>query len=125
MDSRISEFAGGEEASRECPECHSRRIWKDGLRETSYGEVQRFLCRDCDFRFSKKSNIDSQTNRGRRLCAVLKEAKKLDTPTEIKTVAGEGKQTTKGQILQFEIYLDCQGNSVHTIKGFSQKQKRL
>jgi CRISPR/Cas system-associated protein Cas10 (large subunit of type III CRISPR-Cas system) len=25
---------GGEEASRECPNCHSKRIWKDVLRET-------------------------------------------------------------------------------------------
>jgi len=25
---------GGEEASRECPNCHSKIIWKDGLRET-------------------------------------------------------------------------------------------
>jgi len=26
---------GGEEASRECPECHSKKIRKDGMREKS------------------------------------------------------------------------------------------
>ena len=46
--------SGGEEANRECPDCHSRRIWKDGLRETKkYGSVQRFICRDCGHRFSE------------------------------------------------------------------------
>jgi integrase len=116
---------GGEEASRKCPECHSRRIWKDGIRETNYGSVQRFVCRDCGFRFSEKSYKECQTNSNRQLCAILKEAKKLDTTTEIKTVAGEEKQTTKGKILQFVLYLKLQGCSEHTVKGWGQKLNRL
>ena len=88
------------------------------------GEVQRFLCRDCGFRFSEKSNIDSKTNRGRQLCAIL-EAKKLDTTTETKTVAGEEKQTTKGKILQFALYQKLQGCSEQTIKNWNQKLRRL
>jgi len=43
-----------------CPECNSQRLWKDGLRKTKIGLIQRFLCRDCGFRFSKsrvKSNV--------------------------------------------------------------------
>jgi len=35
-----------------CPECGSDRLWKDGVRKTNYGDVQRWLCRDCGFRFS-------------------------------------------------------------------------
>jgi transposase-like protein len=88
---------GGEEASRECPECHSRKVWKDGLRETNSGFVQRFICRECGFRFSEKSNIAFQTNNGRQLSAVLKEAKKLDTAPEIKTVAGEPLKVAKDE----------------------------
>ena len=80
---------GGEKARRECPECHSKKNWKAGVRANQAGEIQRFLCRDCGYRFSEKSNIESQMNRGRQLCAVLKEAKKLDTATETKTVAGD------------------------------------
>ena len=36
-----------------CPECASRRVWRDGLRYLNDGEtVQRWLCRDCSYRFS-------------------------------------------------------------------------
>ena len=46
-----------------CPECASQKVWKDGLRCTKQGEVQRYLCRDCGYRFSKhkiKVNITSE-----------------------------------------------------------------
>ena len=35
-----------------CPECGSLRVWKDGLRYTFYGEIQRYICRNCSYRFS-------------------------------------------------------------------------
>ncbi|MEJ2271162.1 MAG: hypothetical protein P8X91_01465 [Candidatus Bathyarchaeota archaeon] len=35
-----------------CPECKSKRNWKDGIRYTKNGEIQRFFCRDCGYRFS-------------------------------------------------------------------------
>jgi len=35
-----------------CPECGSHKIWKDGLRRTKLGPVQRYLCRECGLRFS-------------------------------------------------------------------------
>ena len=35
-----------------CPECGSQRNYKDGLRYTRNGELQRYLCRDCGGRFS-------------------------------------------------------------------------
>jgi len=35
-----------------CPECGSQRIGKDGLRYTPYGEIQRYICRNCSYRFS-------------------------------------------------------------------------
>jgi integrase/predicted RNA-binding Zn-ribbon protein involved in translation (DUF1610 family) len=39
-----------------CPECGSFKIYKDGLRYTrSNGQVQRYLCRDCGFRFSEST----------------------------------------------------------------------
>jgi hypothetical protein len=87
----IENRKGGEEASRECPNCHSEKNWKDGIRETNYGSVQRFLCQDCGFRFIENSYKECLTNESRQLCALLKEAKKLGTATENKTVAGEGK----------------------------------
>lgn len=38
-----------------CPECGSERVWKDGLRYTRHGQIQRWLCRRCGFRFSKST----------------------------------------------------------------------
>jgi len=38
-----------------CPECKSSRIWKDGIRHTGNGEVQRYICRSCGFRFSEST----------------------------------------------------------------------
>ena len=103
---------GGEEASRECPNCHSKKNWKDGRRATSLGSIQKFRCRCCDFRFSEKSNIESAMNRGRQLCALLRKAKKLDSQTEIKTVcAGIEKlpQDAKGLVTQYSAYLEKGG----------------
>jgi transposase-like protein len=57
MEKIISHIVGGEEASIECPNCHSKRIWKDGLRETRQRVVQRYLCRECFLRFSRSSDL--------------------------------------------------------------------
>ena len=111
---------GGEEASRECPECYSKKIWKAGIRQTKKGEVQRFLCRDCGFRFVEKSNIESTLIRGRQLSAILKGAKKLDAMAEMKTVTAE-EQNTRGLLLQFALYLRKQGRTISTINGYITK----
>jgi transposase-like protein len=39
------------------PECGSKHVWKDGIRYTNYGEVQRYICRDCGYRFSSKQTM--------------------------------------------------------------------
>ena len=47
-----------------CPECGSKRLYKDGLRYTKQGEVQRYLCRSCGYRFSEpkvKVNVSTQS----------------------------------------------------------------
>jgi len=46
-----------------CPECTSQKVWKDGVRSTRDGDIQRWLCRACGYRFSQpnvKVNISSQ-----------------------------------------------------------------
>ena len=40
-----------------CPECGSQRLWKDGLRYTFYGEIQRYICRGCSYRFSENGKF--------------------------------------------------------------------
>jgi len=105
-----------------CPECGSKEFWKDGLRYDPNGDsVQRFLCKKCGFRFSEKGNSykDCQTNSNHQLCAILKEAKKLDTATEIKTVAGETPKTqqdAKGLIISYAWKMKKQGQAETTIE---------
>lgn len=53
--------------SVKCFYCNSERIWKNGKRDKKHKLVQRFICRDCGYRFSEpikqpkiKNNIASQ-----------------------------------------------------------------
>jgi len=72
-------FDEGEEASSECPNCPSKRNQKDGIRETKKASVQRFLCRDCGYRFSGSSilSTDLNNNVGQQVCAILTKVKTL------------------------------------------------
>jgi integrase len=109
----------------QCPDCTSQRLYKDGVRKTISGDVQRFLCRDCGLRFSErgtqkppqKKSKQSLNNHGvilstYRLSAILQEAKKMDHATELKAVVGEISQTqqdAKGLVIQFMAYLEKEG----------------
>ena len=41
-----------DEKSVKCPMCGCQQVYKDGIRHTRHGEVQRYLCRNCAYRFS-------------------------------------------------------------------------
>jgi len=115
-------------ASRECPNCYSQRNWKDGLRETNFGSIQRFVCRDCGFRFSEKSYKDSLPSESSQLCAIVEEAKKLGTATEIKTVVGESngvKTNSEAKIIEFLWWMKKQGYKETTIISRGTRLRRL
>jgi len=102
-------------ASRECPNCHSKRNWKDGLRETNLGSIQRFVCRDCGFRYSEKSYKEYETIENHQLCAEF-EAKKLDSATETKTVAGDNSAGKENEAeREYRLYLKKQAYSEATV----------
>jgi integrase len=110
----------GEKASRECPKCHGKKIVKAGTRETICGQIQRFLCKSCSYRFSESAVLclvrDNRLKR--QLSAILKEAKKLDSATETKIVAVERnkiEQETTGKILEYLWYLHKEGRKPVTI----------
>ncbi len=108
---------GGEEASRECPNCHSRKNWRDGIRRTVFGSIQRFVCRNCGHRFSESTVLSSDLyyTKDRQVCAALIGAKNLGTATEIKTVAGETLRDCKDRILQYAWWLKKKGRREATI----------
>jgi integrase len=112
-----------------CPECGSNDVVRAGKRNYNGSEIQRFLCKECEtrfsdpaakhFAFSKKIFKQNPTKRNHQLCAILEEAKKLDSATENKTVAGEiGKtqQEAKGKIVELCLYMKRQGYSEETIR---------
>jgi integrase len=109
-----------------CLECSSQRLYRDGLYYPPDGEaVQRWLCRDCGYRFSEKPlqknhkwsiNNPSKLPSSCQICAL--EAKNLDSTAETKTVAGDKKKPLKldllpevahGHIVQFRAYLERNG----------------
>ena len=117
-------------ASPLCPECGSQRLYRAGLRYLADGSsVQRWLCRDCGYRFSERPsqtkpewsiNKSSTLTSRRRICANTKEAKNLTQATEIKTVAGDKDRKLKkhidllpedvrGLITKFMAYLEREG----------------
>ncbi len=114
----------------ECPDCSSERLYKDGLRYPSDVEpIQRWLCRDCGYRFSEKPlqeshkwsiNIPTTLPSSRQICAL--EAKNLDSAMETKTVAGLEKITEadiKGKLLQFAFYCKKEGLKEITTRTFT------
>jgi integrase len=81
--------------------------------------VQRFLCCDCERSYSDKSNIQQAQSSDRQLCAISK-AKKLDTATETKTVAGD-----KGKLLEYAWALKKRGQKDSTIELQTLRLKQL
>jgi integrase len=109
--------------SLNCPECGSKHIYRNGHRDFSELNIQRYLCRNCGYRFSEKSTNDykeSPAIRNRQLCVLQELTKKLDRTTETKTVVGDENQThhlDQGIIVDFLWHLKKQGRySEETIK---------
>jgi integrase len=118
-----------------CPQCGSKRLYRDGFHYLADGSsVQRWLCRDCAYRFSEKppqKNLKWQINTTntltskRRICANRKEAKNLTAATETKTVAGEEEQTTKGKMLQFALHCRNEGLAEETVRIWYNRLKKI
>ena len=126
-----------------CPECGSSGPFdKDGIRYTAQGPIQRFLCRNCSYRFSETS-INRDLNPGpmekplqetskhslnngsallsnRQVCVALTRGAKNLIATEIKTVAGDTTPTgNNGLILEFAWHMKKKGLADTTIKNRS------
>jgi integrase len=102
------------------PQCNSARLFKDGFRRLGNGDkVQRFLCRQCGYRFSQKEPAKSIYTSLDKSCicqigATAKEAKNLE-PAQQKTnvCARDAKLPpyAAGLIAQFLAYLEKEGYS--------------
>jgi len=119
-----------------CPECTSQRTWKDGIRKTAFGDVQRWLCRDCGFRFSLsplKENSRWQISRSSSLgskCRICvspeRKAKNLAKVEPLREgPAGATRLDTKGRIIEFMWKLKREGYAGTTISNYGHILKHL
>src|SRR3990170_7155761 len=74
----------------QCPECGSPRVWKDGIRYTPYGEIQRYICRECSYRFSH-SDLSEPSEHHQRLHTLI-----LKTKADKTILCRVGATQTKG-----------------------------
>jgi len=111
-----------------CPECGSKKTWKDGLRYVQGETIQRYLCRECGYRFSKSNEFSrknkisgfSQTG-SRQICVSEGEMKNLVTvENHQKQDAGTtklDKATIKGKLVEYSWYMQKEGYKPSTIRA--------
>jgi integrase len=132
-----------------CPLCGTERIWKDGLRQSRHGDIQRYICRECGYRFSETSwngsddpehvqrvhreplNTHSNLLSNRQICVTqptgAKNLAKVETRPE-KWAAGATKldsAAVKGKIVEFTWNLKREGYSKSTIFNFGYLLRNL
>jgi len=120
------------------PQCGSRRIYRDGMRYiASSRSVQRWLCRDCGYRFSEKKplqeNQDWQINSAdtnvspSQVCELLQESKNLTETARQETAQRESTEPSKlsALILDYAWQAKKRGLAEITIKQRVYKLKLL
>jgi integrase len=130
-----------------CPECGSQKTWKDGLRYTFYGEIQRYICRNCSYRFSHSErsepfepnqkvhrqilNCGSAIPSSRQVCVSQTKAMinlaEVESRTQEKAAGATPKtrpseETTRGLIAQYAYWLE---KEAHTVPTYLNQLKRL
>lgn len=127
------------ENSPVCPECGSKRLYKDGIRYLSDGQtVQRYLCRKCGYRFSwlraerqhKTKNLKSEHTIKTSECSsralALLERRMEGAMSNVEEKAGSGpagatetsQANIKGKILEYLWHLKKLGRKETTVKGY-------
>jgi len=124
-----------------CPRCNSQRIWKDGVRQTGECEVQRYLCRECGYRFSETSLSSSKVFRVERRvhrmpinsavklpfrCRIgathTKGAKNLVEVEHTNQMAAGAtlptEATVKGKLVEYSWWMNKQGYAKASIRGY-------
>ena len=137
-----SEAAPSSQSSMQpCPQCGSKRLYKDGFRYLMDGStIQRWLCRDCGFRFSpmagEPKNIKGFENQAwdgnyaeldpKKLPKVLVlPEERLKTANGLAGATNLSKMETESKIIEFLWWMHKQGYRQSTIVSRSSRLKRL
>jgi integrase len=124
-----------------CPQCGSQKLYKDGNRYTLNAQIQRWLCRDCGYRFTEPNHNRSETLQRlsrihtqslkdgfdipskRQVCDCLTEASKnLTEVTRQEEASREGTKQpidVKGKIVEFMWKMQKNGRRLSTVKNYS------
>jgi integrase len=126
-----------------CPQCRSKKVWRDGRRYFFDQRIQRWICRDCGLRFSDQNDLQKAKKAIETIETV--ETQSLKTPdgivattqicvTETKNLAAEQQIEVlprnetgefKQKILEYAIWLKSNGRSEATIFGRVKLLRRL
>jgi integrase len=118
-----------------CPQCNSKRLWRDSKRYTAAGnEIQRWLCRECGLRFSDPNDIKkagaavatverietkllkSANNNFSTTQICVKETKNLDAEQQTTGVLRSNNQADiKGKIVEHAFWMQKEGYAEATI----------
>ena len=116
--------------SLQCPECGSSKVWKAGLRYSTFGEIQRYICRDCGFRFSdpgfsRKNDLnEDKQSVSRQICVLDEKAKNLVRAKKNEALQGN-KTDTKSDLINFMLYMKKLGRRETTIRTYASYVKTL
>jgi len=124
-------------ASPLCPQCGSKKLWRDGLRYSVFGDrIQRLYCRKCGFRFSDPDDVQKGWNTFERTERVDTKTRKATGDlvssrqicvTETKNLAAEQKEIevprrseadVKGMLVKYTFWMEKQGYDPETIRGW-------
>lgn len=109
-----------------CPECGSPKSWKAGKRYLGSLKVQRYLCRECGYRFSnsefsRKTKISlANQRRHNQICVTeTKVAKNLDAAKQKQKAAGEKTRNStdlNSELFNYSWWMKKNGYAESTIR---------
>jgi integrase len=123
-----------------CPQCGSKKLWRDGLRSPMFGNpIQRWLCRDCNFRFSDPDDaqkakeaietvemIETKSLRSKdgivnthQVCVTETKNLVVEQQTTEVLRRNETSETAKGKLVEFAFWMKKEGYRDATILGRS------
>lgn len=100
-----------------CPDCGSEKVWKDGIRKTFLGPIQRYICRDCGRRFSDSEKM-LKNHSGIQYSALMEVKKE-------KQEVGTREAATDTRLFNFSWELKKEGLKESTIHTYVQYLTRL
>jgi integrase len=121
-----------------CPKCKSKSLWRDGTRSLMFGDpIQRWLCRDCDLRFSDPTDVlkakkaveiietietkplKTQSDKEVNCQICVKETKNLVAEQQKTEVLRRETANAKGKLVEFAWWMKKEGYRDATIIGRS------